>query len=91
MTTTALSAADENYDFATRALGLRIRSTMTPDDRPVLSAEQIALLTQALETIQPRFKVVYEAQDDDGFAIDVEFKFGAGGGLVVKQARPWVD
>jgi uncharacterized protein YcfJ len=57
----------------------------------VLSAQQIAVLTEALETIQQRFKVVYDKQDDDGFAMDVEFKFGADGGLVVKQARPWVD
>jgi len=67
------------------------RSTLTQDAAPVLSAEQIAVLTQALETIQARFKVVYGKQDDPGFAMDVEFKFGAGGGLVVKQARPWVE
>jgi len=57
----------------------------------VLSPEQIATLTSALETIQERFKIVYEKQDDDGFAMDVEFKFGATGELVVKQARPWVE
>ncbi len=70
------------------------RSTLTPDGRPVLSAAQIALLTAALETIQAHFKVVYGAQQDDGFAMDVEFKFATGTarpGLVVKQARPWVD
>lgn len=67
------------------------RSTLTQDGRPVLSAEQLAVLTQALETIQARFRVVYGKQDDAAFAMDVEFKFGADGGLVVKQARPWVD
>lgn len=67
------------------------RSTLTQDGRPVLSAQQLAVLTAALETIQERFKVVYDKQDDEGFAMDVEFKFGADGGLVVKQARPWVE
>ncbi|MFP5361641.1 MAG: PEP/pyruvate-binding domain-containing protein [Thermoleophilia bacterium] len=67
------------------------RSTLTQDGRPVLSAGQLAVLTQALETIQARFRVVYARQDDAAFAMDVEFKFAVDGGLVVKQARPWVD
>ncbi len=67
------------------------RSTLTADGAPVLSPEQVTVLTGALATIQERFRVVYDKQDDAGFAMDVEFKFGADGGLVVKQARPWVD
>jgi pyruvate,water dikinase len=67
------------------------RSTLTQDGAPVLSVAQVATLTGALETIQERFTVVYGKQDEAGFAMDVEFKFGADGGLVVKQARPWVD
>lgn len=67
------------------------RSTLTAGGAPVLSGAQIAVLTEALATIQERFREVYGKQDDAGFAMDVEFKFGAGGGLVVKQARPWVE
>ena len=67
------------------------RSSLTDGGAPVLSRAQIAVLTQALETIQERFEIVYAKQDDDGFAMDVEFKFGADGALVVKQARPWVE
>jgi phosphoenolpyruvate synthase/pyruvate phosphate dikinase len=83
-----VSAIGPNGEYETQYIR---RSTLTPDAAPVLSAEQIAILTQALETIQARFKVVYGKQDDPGFAMDVEFKFGADGGLVVKQARPWVE
>lgn len=67
------------------------RSSLTEGGVPVLSVAQIAVLTEALETIQARFEVVYAKQDDAGFAMDVEFKFGADGALVVKQARPWVE
>ncbi len=67
------------------------RSTLTRDDAPVLSAGEIAVLTDALATIHARFREVYDKLDDDGFAMDVEFKFDAAGGLVVKQARPWVQ
>jgi len=67
------------------------RSTLTTDGATVMTAEQIAELTDVLATIQRRFRVIYEAQKDPAFAMDVEFKTDAGGGLVVKQARPWVD
>jgi phosphoenolpyruvate synthase/pyruvate phosphate dikinase len=83
-----ISAIGEHGEYETQHIR---HSTLTQDGKPVLSAEQVATLTTALETIQERFKVVYEKQGDDGFAMDVEFKFGAGGGLVVKQARPWVE
>ena len=56
-----------------------------------MTREQVAGLTGVLETIQARFKEVYGKQDDDGFAMDVEFKVDAAGTLAVKQARPWVE
>jgi hypothetical protein len=83
-----ISAIGEHGEYETQHIR---HSTLTQDGKPVLSAEQVATLTTALETIQERFKIVYGRQDDAGFAMDVEFKFGAGGGLVVKQARPWVE
>jgi hypothetical protein len=83
-----ISAIGEHGEYETQYIR---RSTLTADGRPVLSAQQIALLTGALETIQARFAIVYDKRAEDGFAMDVEFKFGADGGLVVKQARPWVD
>jgi pyruvate, water dikinase len=83
-----VSAIGEHGEYETQYIR---RSTLTRDGRPVLSPEQVAELTGALETIQERFKAIYGKQDDPGFAMDVEFKFGAGGDLVVKQARPWVE
>ena len=83
-----ISAIGEHGEYETQYIR---RSTLTPDGKPVLSPEQIALLTDALETIQERFAVVYDKRGDDGFAMDVEFKLGADRALAVKQARPWVD
>jgi pyruvate,water dikinase len=83
-----ISAIGEHGEYETQHIR---HSTLTQDGEPVLSAAQVATLTTALETIQERFRIVYAKQGDDGFAMDVEFKFGAGGGLVVKQARPWVE
>jgi len=67
------------------------RSSLTTGGAGVMTPEQIARLTRAMETIQQRFRALYRAEDDPLFAMDIEFKTAAGGGLVVKQARPWVD
>ncbi len=66
-------------------------STLTTDGESVMTDEQIARLTDAMEIIQRRFKIVYNAQRNPAFAMDIEFKIDVGGKLVVKQARPWVD
>ncbi len=83
-----VSAIGEHGEYETQVIR---RSTLTPDGRRVLTPEQLAGLTKALATIQRRFKIVYGAQRNEGFAMDVEFKVNAAGRLVVKQARPWVD
>ena len=58
---------------------------------PVLAAGQIDLLREKLRLIQDHFRTVYDQQQNEAFAMDVEFKFDVGGALVIKQARPWVD
>ncbi len=66
-------------------------SNKTADDETVLSKEQIEELVQAMETIQKHFKEVYNAEQDENFAMDIEFKITAAGILNIKQARPWID
>jgi hypothetical protein len=44
-----------------------------------------------MERIQDHFRVVYGAQADPSFAMDIEFKITKEGRLAIKQARPWVD
>jgi len=83
-----VAAIGEHGEYETQVIR---RSTMTKDGARVMAPEQLAGLTNALATIQRRFKVVYGAQRNDAFAMDVEFKVNAAGRLVIKQARPWVD
>jgi pyruvate,water dikinase len=83
-----VSAIGPNGEYETQYIR---RSTLTTGGDSVMSDEQIALLTTAMETIQRRFKVVYRKQRDPAFAMDIEFKIDVAGKLVVKQARPWVD
>jgi hypothetical protein len=83
-----VSAIGPNGEYETQYIR---RSTITPGGDGVMTDEQIALLTTAMETIQRRFKTIYRAQRNDAFAMDIEFKIDVAGKLVVKQARPWVD
>ncbi len=83
-----ISAIGEHGEYETQVIR---RSTLTSGGAPVLTAAQIVELTGAVEIIQARFKVIYGAQADPAFAMDIEFKIDADGTFVVKQARPWVD
>jgi hypothetical protein len=67
------------------------RSSLTSSGAGVMTPDQIVRLTRAVETIQKRFKVLYRAERNPAFAMDIEFKIDDAGALVVKQARPWVD
>jgi len=83
-----VSAIGPNGEYETQYIR---RSSLTNAGEHVMTPEQIALLTTAMETIQRRFKAIYDAERNPGFAMDIEFKIDAAGTLVVKQARPWVD
>ncbi|HEV7808240.1 MAG TPA: hypothetical protein VGO80_20705 [Solirubrobacteraceae bacterium] len=83
-----ISAIGEHGEYETQVIR---RSTLTKDGAPVMTPEQVATLTGLLETIQERFREVYDKAEDPGFAIDVEFKVDVDGELAVKQARPWVE
>jgi phosphoenolpyruvate synthase/pyruvate phosphate dikinase len=58
---------------------------------PVLSTTHLDELRRALQRLHAHFKRVYQHQNDDAFAMDIEFKIDTNDRLVIKQARPWVD
>lgn len=65
------------------------RSSLVDDGGVVISHGNLLLLASQLQSIQEHFKNAYNKQDDDNFAMDVEFKIDRAGKLVIKQARPW--
>lgn len=82
--------SDNPIKWGNEIIYIRRSSLVTPPDH-VLTDEQIELLFQQMRAIQAHFKAVYGRQEDDEFAMDIEFKFDKDKQLVIKQARPWVD
>ncbi|MDA0810961.1 MAG: hypothetical protein O3C21_01000 [Verrucomicrobia bacterium] len=64
-------------------------SNRIPEGERVLTADQAKELALRLNTVQARFRTLYEAPA--GFAMEVEFKITAEGNLIIKQARPWLE
>ena len=56
----------------------------------ILSEDHRDELREYLRRIHNKFKVLYDVDLSDRFAMEIEFKVTAEGRLAVKQARPWV-
>lgn len=65
------------------------RSNLSPDTL-LLDSARLGQLRDYLTVIQERFAELYDAGDDESFAMEVEFKVDSSGRLAIKQARPWV-
>ncbi len=70
--------------------GVLARSNLVPSGTLLLSESQMVQLRNNLKTIHDRFQTLYNIQDGDRFAIEIEFKVTADNTLAIKQARPWV-
>ena len=67
-------------------------SNLVEEGETVLSREQAIELSDQLEIIQNRFRVIYDpTRENPEFAMEVEFKITSDGSLAIKQARPYVD
>jgi len=65
-------------------------SNQVPTSQLVMSTEQINQLRDYLQTIHEAFKILYEAEGSDDFAMEIEYKITSNNQLAIKQARPWV-
>jgi hypothetical protein len=66
-------------------------SSLVTNDSLLLTDPQLNLLREYLSIIHDNFKVLYNAQNNNTFAMDIEYKITSDDRLVIKQARPWVS
>jgi hypothetical protein len=66
-------------------------SSLVGTDSLLMTDLQIGLLRHYLSVIHDRFAVLYHAENNPTFAMDIEYKIDSNNRLVVKQARPWVS
>ena len=65
-------------------------SNQVPPGQLLLSYDQVRQLRQRLTMIHDQFALLYGVEDDDPFAMEIEFKITSDNILAIKQARPWV-
>ena len=82
-----LAPGEEDGEYAETLVS---RSNLLADDERVLADAHVATLHAALGTIHARFETLYEVDDEEEFAMEIEFKVTADDVLAIKQARPWV-
>ncbi len=57
----------------------------------VMQENEILKLVNISKQIHEHFKVCYSAEDDNEFAMEIEFLTSSAGDIKVLQARPWLD
>jgi hypothetical protein len=77
-------------DDGTNVYSIIQYSSLIEEDTLLMSNAQMDLLSAYLTIIHDRFGILYGAQNNNTFAMDIEFKITSDHQLVIKQARPWV-
>ncbi len=65
-------------------------SNLVQNGEQIMTEEYLNELRTYLQTIQDEFSVLYGADSDDDFAMEIEYKITSEDKLAIKQARPWV-
>jgi hypothetical protein len=66
-------------------------SSQAGNDSLLLNNPQTIQLIDNLKRIHNHFAILYHAENNPTFAMDIEFKITADNRLIIKQARPWVS
>lgn len=65
------------------------RSSLT--DTTIMNRKYLAEMRDFLTVIHEEFAILYNAEDNESFAMDIEYKISKENQLIIKQARPWVS
>lgn len=66
-------------------------SSLIGYDSLLMTESQLNLLYGYLTIIHKKFAVLYHADNNPTFAMDIEYKIDSTNRLIIKQARPWVS
>lgn len=66
-------------------------SSLVPDEQLIMNENYLNQMRDFLATIHDEFKILYDAEDAEGFAMDIEYKITSDDQLIIKQARPWAS
>ncbi len=67
-----------------------VYSNRVESEQLLMSDAQMAQLRTHLTAIHDKFEELYEPEEDEPFAMEIEFKITSEDVLAIKQARPWV-
>jgi hypothetical protein len=67
------------------------RSNLVPPDSLLMGPHALMQMRTFLTKIHEEFAILYGAEDNPTFAMDIEYKITANDQLIIKQARPWVS
>lgn len=65
-------------------------SSRTQSGNRLLTPTQLVTLRRALRAIDGHYRALYAPKEGEPFAMEIEFKITKKGGMLIKQARPWV-
>ena len=66
-------------------------SNLVVGDELIMTENYLDEMRDYLGTIHDEFQILYEAEESETFAMDIEYKITSTGQLSIKQARPWAS
>lgn len=66
-------------------------SNQADDDGLIMTTDQYLQLRDHLKVIHGEFQQLYQAEGEENFAMEIEYKITADNQLAIKQARPWAE
>jgi len=67
------------------------RSNLVVGDSIIMEEHYLDQMRNYLSVIHDEFELLYHAQNNESFAMDIEYKITEDNQLIIKQARPWVS